>query len=100
MGDFPVRYDSSVVIYDRRGFIRLATGYGRCIALARYFFQQNIFPQNVEFQVLKGGGNSIHQFSSCALVPDLDNLLKKRSKAETFKKCHFSTLVGNIFDLQ
>ena len=26
MGDFPVRYDSRVVIYDRRGFIRLATG--------------------------------------------------------------------------
>ena len=28
MGDFPVRYDSRVVIYDRRGFIRLATGLG------------------------------------------------------------------------
>ena len=27
MGDFPVRYDSRVVIYDRRGFIRLATGH-------------------------------------------------------------------------
>ena len=26
MGYFPVRYDSSVVNYDRRGFIRLATG--------------------------------------------------------------------------
>ena len=26
MGYFPVRYDSRVVIYDRRGFIRLATG--------------------------------------------------------------------------
>ena len=25
MGYFPVRYDSRVVIYDRRGFIRLAT---------------------------------------------------------------------------
>ena len=31
MGYFPVRYDSRVVNYDRRGFIRLATGrpYGR-----------------------------------------------------------------------
>ena len=26
MGYFQVRYDSRVVIYDRRGFIRLATG--------------------------------------------------------------------------
>ena len=26
MGYFEVRYDSGVVIYDRRGFIRLATG--------------------------------------------------------------------------
>ena len=26
MGYFPVRYNSRVVIYDRRGFIRLATG--------------------------------------------------------------------------
>ena len=26
MGYFPVRYDSRVVIYDCRGFIRLATG--------------------------------------------------------------------------
>ena len=26
MGNFPVRYDSRVVNYDRRGFIRLATG--------------------------------------------------------------------------
>ena len=26
MGYFPVRYDSRVIIYDRRGFIRLATG--------------------------------------------------------------------------
>ena len=26
MGYFPVRYDSRVVNYDRRGFIRLATG--------------------------------------------------------------------------
>ena len=25
MGYFPVRYDSRVIIYDRRGFIRLAT---------------------------------------------------------------------------
>ena len=25
MGYFPVRYDSRVVYYDRRGFIRLAT---------------------------------------------------------------------------
>ena len=28
MGYFPVRYDSRVVINDRRGFIRLATGGG------------------------------------------------------------------------
>ena len=28
MGYFPVRYHSRVVIYDRRGFIRLATGPG------------------------------------------------------------------------
>ena len=28
MGNFPVRYDSRVVNYDRRGFIRLATGDG------------------------------------------------------------------------
>ena len=27
MGYFPVRYNSRVVNYDRRGFIRLATGY-------------------------------------------------------------------------
>ena len=27
MGYFQVRYDSRVVIYDRRGFIRLATGW-------------------------------------------------------------------------
>ena len=26
MGYFPVRYDSRVLIYDRRGYIRLATG--------------------------------------------------------------------------
>ena len=26
MGYFPVRYDSRVVNYDRRGFIRLTTG--------------------------------------------------------------------------
>ena len=26
MGYFQVRYDSRVIIYDRRGFIRLATG--------------------------------------------------------------------------
>ena len=26
MGYFPVRYDSRVINYDRRGFIRLATG--------------------------------------------------------------------------
>ena len=39
MGYFPVRYDARVVNYDRRGFIRLATGgqsysdtsaYGEC----------------------------------------------------------------------
>ena len=30
---FLVRYDSRVVIYDRRGFIRLATGlWGKCHA--------------------------------------------------------------------
>ena len=28
MGYFPVRYDSRVVIYDHRGFIRLATDVG------------------------------------------------------------------------
>ena len=28
MGYFPVRYDSRVVNYDRRGFIRLAAGKG------------------------------------------------------------------------
>ena len=27
MGYFQVRYDSRVIIYDRRGFIRLATGF-------------------------------------------------------------------------
>ena len=32
MGDFPVRYNSRVVIYDRRGFIRLATGHTGCEA--------------------------------------------------------------------
>ena len=30
MGYFPVRYDSRIVIYDRRGFIRLATGLRQC----------------------------------------------------------------------
>ena len=28
MGYFPVRYDSRVVIYERKMFIRLATGFG------------------------------------------------------------------------
>ena len=31
MGYFPVRYDSRVVIYDRRGFIRLATVVPSCL---------------------------------------------------------------------
>ena len=35
MGYFQVRYDSRVVIYDRRGFIRLATG------LFSFFSQHN-----------------------------------------------------------
>ena len=30
MGYFQVRYNSRVVIYDRRGFIRLATGIEHC----------------------------------------------------------------------
>ena len=33
MGYFQVRYDSRIVNYDRRGFIRLATGLNRCPAL-------------------------------------------------------------------
>ena len=36
MGYFPVRYDSRVVIYDRRGFIRLAT--------EEWTFQLNLVP--------------------------------------------------------
>ena len=33
MGYFPVRYDSRVINYDRRGFIRLATGSLLCQVL-------------------------------------------------------------------
>ena len=33
MGYFPVRYDSRVVNYDHRGFIRLATGLHRFTCL-------------------------------------------------------------------
>ena len=33
MGYFPVRYDSRVVIYEHRGFIRLATGVGKGLNL-------------------------------------------------------------------
>ena len=33
MGYFPVRYDSRVVNYDRRGFIRLATGFNQVIGV-------------------------------------------------------------------
>ena len=36
MGYFPVRYDSRVVIYDRRGFIRLAT----TLIITICFFQE------------------------------------------------------------
>ena len=38
MGYFPVRYDSRVVNYDHRGFIRLATGAGPIKILKRKFY--------------------------------------------------------------
>ena len=34
MGYFPVRYDSRVLNYDHRGFIRLATGHTTHLTLA------------------------------------------------------------------
>jgi len=36
MGYFQVRYDSRVVIYDRRGFIRLATGASSSLPKTRH----------------------------------------------------------------
>ena len=39
MGYFQVRYDSRVVIYDRRAFIRLATG--RTAPKVQFYFDEN-----------------------------------------------------------
>ena len=38
MGFFQVRYESRVVHYDLRGFIRLATGHTVCLPHARFIF--------------------------------------------------------------
>ena len=43
MGYFQVRYDSGVVIYDHRGFIRLATGPGPISILQCKFYATLIF---------------------------------------------------------
>ena len=40
MGYFPVRYDSRVVIYDRRGFIRLATGHSVKSSVLTHFSKE------------------------------------------------------------
>ena len=42
MGYFPVRYNSRVVNYDRRGFIRLATGLQVCTSVSTIGPKQNI----------------------------------------------------------
>ena len=42
MGYFQVRYDSGVVIYDHRGFIRLAT----VVDVIKLFSRKSRFPQN------------------------------------------------------
>ena len=44
MGYFPVRYDSRVVIYDRRAFIRLATG----VIWSSHFNDQSVHNQNIK----------------------------------------------------
>ena len=48
MGYFPVRYDSRVVIYDHRGFIRLATAVFDAVA----FLIDVKFSISAEMQVL------------------------------------------------
>ena len=55
MGYFPVRYDSRVVIYDRRGFIRLATGRYLNVIVKQIFnlrFRQTPFSSPKPFLLL------------------------------------------------
>ena len=57
MGYFQVRYDSRVVIYDRRGFIRLATGQRQgstyrlccCCCCSSIFHSDNCSLQHIDF---------------------------------------------------
>ena len=47
MGYFPVRYDSRVVIYERKMFIRLATGtFGVNTLRVQHFWAQILFGTN------------------------------------------------------
>ena len=56
MGYFQVRYDSRVVIYNRRAFTRLATGRGSSndgvASVAPVFFAQNCHLIGVQYPVL------------------------------------------------
>ena len=62
MGYFQVRYDSRVVIYDRRGFIRLANGlisvesFDELVGVVKAIFStsqfREIFAKAIEIKVL------------------------------------------------
>ena len=56
MGYFPVRYDSRVVNYDRRGFIRLATDWAIFKDFGNKFSCKNIlfghFRKHITFSVI------------------------------------------------
>ena len=62
MGYFQVRYNSRVVIYDRRGFIRLATGlicvesFDELVGVVKAIFStsqfREIFAKAIEIKVL------------------------------------------------
>ena len=52
MGYFPVRYDSRVVIYDRRGFIRLATGSNPCGVLGSYNVLSEIGHEQIKAEII------------------------------------------------
>ena len=83
MGYFQVRYDSRVVNYNRRGFIRLATGHtdGECSLLSTF----NLLSR-------KPGADLEEQIRNIILLPGV-NLKHKfweiiRTKADHIKKIY------------
>ena len=69
MGYFQVRYDSRVIIYDRRGFIRLANE-----AISFYFMNVEVFT-NPNFLIDGGVKDSVKvSFRHCRQIQERKNL--------------------------